>query len=243
MGSEIECHFGYICYQSTEIRIKLLKAIFWDNDGVLVNTETLYQQATKEVLKVHGFELTHLLFVEHFLNRSTGLNSLLEPHNFTVDAISTIRASRNEVYAGLLRTQDLLIDGVEEVLSELSHRYKMLIVTGSQKVHFDLMHEKTGILRYFQFVLTAGDYEFGKPHPSSYLKALERTNLKPENSLVIEDSERGLAAAKGAGLRCWVIRTPIARDCTFVHADMVLADVREVGTQIKKLESSVNASR
>ncbi len=84
------------------------------------------------------------------------------------------------------------------------------------------MHGEIGLTRYFEFVLAREDYGKSKPNPEPYLLALERLGMKAESCIAVEDSERGLAAARAAGLRCLVIPNEITRSCTFSGATAVL---------------------
>ena len=83
-------------------------------------------------------------------------------------------------------------------------------------------------LPYFQFALTSGDYKNSKPHPEPYLKALERSGCRREECLVIEDSERGLIAAREAGLRCIVVPSELTRGRNFDGAYKVLESLTEL---------------
>ncbi|NIQ96969.1 MAG: HAD family hydrolase, partial [Desulfuromonadales bacterium] len=81
----------------------------------------------------------------------------------------------------------------------------MAIVTSSLRHHFDIIHEKSGLLPFFDFVLTREDYKHSKPHPEPYLTALQQLGIAPHHALVVEDSERGLHAARRAEIPCVVV--------------------------------------
>ena len=98
----------------------------------------------------------------------------------------------------------------------------MGIVTSSRKDHFDLIHQSTGLLKYFDFVLTASDYARTKPDPAPYLRAVERSGVGREACVAIEDSERGLESATRAGIRCIVVPSSLTRGCKFVGAHQFL---------------------
>src|SRR5262249_2412762 len=155
--------------------IKMIKAIFWDNDGVLVDTERLYFLATQQVLATVGIDLTKEQYIELFLVQGTGAWHLAAANGFSDSVIEELRNERNMQYGKLLCREHLLIAGVREVLDALHGKYVMGIVTSSAPDHFALIHQTTGLLRYFQFVLTAGDYAHSKPHPDPYLRAVERS--------------------------------------------------------------------
>jgi HAD superfamily hydrolase (TIGR01509 family) len=142
--------------------------------------------------------------------------------------VEKLRAARDELYGRLLQTRDIAVDGAREVLEELAGRFRMGIVTSSKKEHFEIIHRRTGFLSYMDFVVGEGDFRCSKPDPEPYRIALARSGRKPDECLAIEDSERGLKAAKGAGLRCWIIPTPLTKDSDFSAADRVVGDIRRI---------------
>ena len=206
----------------------MLKAILWDNDGVLVDTEHLYLAATRAVLRRRGIDLSDEDYHDLFLTRSRGILHFAEIHGWSDATLEAIRRERNVRYAALLREQSCVLDGVEHVLTALHGRYGMGIVTSAQREHFDIIHATSGLLRYFDFVLASGDYTDPKPHPAPYLKAVERAGVEPHECLVIEDSERGLASATAAGLKCIVVPSRLTAGRPFAAAHCVLATIREL---------------
>ena len=208
----------------------MLKAILWDNDGVLVDTEPLYFLATRETLATRGITIDEAQYLELFLQQSRGILHFADEHGWSEEELKRVRRERSALYSELLREHSRVIDGAEEVLAALHGRYTMGIVTSSQREHFDIIHAKSGLLKYIDFVLTSGDYQNPKPHPEPYLKAVERAGVAKEACIVIEDSERGLAAATAAGLKCVIVPSRLTAGRPFSGAYKVLGDVREVLT-------------
>jgi HAD superfamily hydrolase (TIGR01509 family) len=206
----------------------MIRALFFDNDGVLVDTERLYFRATKQVLEGAGFGLSEEQFRQWFLIEGCGAWHVLEAAGLPAIEIARLRDQRNAVYGELLDHDAFLIDGVREVLDALHGKYVMGVVTSSRRDHFERMHRITGFLRYFDFVLASGDYAKGKPHPDPYLAAVARSGVRREECLAIEDSERGLAAALAAGIRCVVLPTDLTRTLAFAGAARVLEHVADL---------------
>lgn len=206
----------------------MIKAIFWDNDGVLVDTERLHFLATRRVLASVGIPLTREHYIELYLVRGKSAFQLAAEKGTPPDAIKLLREERNILYSSLLRQEDLLIPEAREVIEALHGTYTMGIVTSSKPGHFRLIHEKTGLLPFFHFVITAGDYTHSKPHPEPYLLAVERSGFRKEECLVVEDSERGLTAAIEAGIRCIVVPNEFTRGSNFAGAEKVLKSVKEL---------------
>jgi HAD superfamily hydrolase (TIGR01509 family) len=205
-----------------------VKAIFWDNDGVLVDTEQLYFETTRQTIAPTGIDLTEAEFVELFLVQGRGAWHLLEERGVPLDEIDRLRDLRNATYAAELERAPRLVPGITDVLDALHGRYVMGIVTTCSRDHFDLIHRDSGLLKYFDFVLTPDDYPRKKPHPDPYLRAVEVSGVAPAQCVAIEDSERGLQSATAAGLRCFVVQTRLTRGRAFAGAARVLAAIGDL---------------
>lgn len=204
----------------------MIKAIFWDNDGVLVDTEGIFFRANQEILSGLGISLRWEQFEEISLVRGESVIRLAAKPG--TDVYIKLRQDRDALYADLLTREPLVIDGVRDVLDALQGKYLMGIVTSSGHVHFEIIHRQSGLLPYFQFVLTLKDCPQTKPHPGPYLKAIELSGFTPDECMVIEDSPRGLAAALNAGLRCIVIPSNFTRNQNFAEACKVLDNIKEL---------------
>lgn len=209
-----------------------LKYIFWDNDGVLVDTEAFYYEATKTVLDTVGISLTEKDYQELFLRQAAGAWHFARAKGLSEDEVRELRRRRFDLYSDLVRGRDTVIPGVRDALASLGQRFRQAVVTSSRRYHFNLIHENSGLLEYFEFVLAREDYALSKPHPEPYLKALERTGLAADECLVVEDSERGLTAATDAGLRCWIVPSPLTKDLRFERAERILDSVEDIAEQL-----------
>lgn len=210
--------------------------ILWDNDGVLVNTEGLYFQASRKVLHSVGVEFSREQFQEISLRRGESTFAPAAEAGIGAAEIDRLRLLRDRLYGELLQAQSCVIDGVEEVLQTLHGRVRMGVVTGSRRDQFELAHARSGLTQYMDFVLTREDYEHSKPHPEAYVTAMKRHGLRPSECIVVEDSERGLAAARAAGLSCLVVRSEWTAGSQFPGACKVLESIREVPGEVLRLD-------
>jgi HAD superfamily hydrolase (TIGR01509 family) len=201
-----------------------LEALLFDNDGVLVDTEAFYFQANREALAPFGVALDRASYVELFLRDSRGAWDLLRARGVGELEIGAARAARDRRYEQLLGAGDLLMPGVAAGLAALAGRFRMAIVTSSEPGPFAAVHARAGILHHFELVLTRDQYRLAKPDPEPYLLAVERLGVPASRCLVVEDSERGLRAAKGAKLACWIVPSQLTRGGRFDDADAVLDD-------------------
>jgi HAD superfamily hydrolase (TIGR01509 family) len=206
------------------------KALLWDNDGVLVDTERWYFQATREVLAEVGIDLTEALYFEHFLASDNGVSHVAAARGLSETEIARLRQQRDALYEHHLAHQPLPIPGVRETLHALRPHFTMGIVTSSRRVHFETIHQRTGFLEYFDFAITSDDCENCKPAPDPYLQAIARSGFLTASCLAIEDAPRGLVAARAAGLDCWIVPTTLSRYADFSRAARTLSGVTEVAS-------------
>jgi HAD superfamily hydrolase (TIGR01509 family) len=207
-------------------------AILFDNDGVLVDTEGLYYRATREVLATVGVALDEAAYVELFLREGLGAWHLAAARGLEAAAIELLRAERDRRYGELVDTMEVLIPGVGEHVAALARSYRLAIVTSSEPGPFARTHARTGLLPHFEFTLTRHDYVNSKPDPEPYLCAVARMGVPAQRCLVIEDSERGLRAAKAAGLACWVIPSGLTAAGRFEAADAVLSSLETAARRL-----------
>ena len=206
------------------------KYILFDNDGVLVETEMWYYEASKKALK-EFFDIT-LYFDDYMEIMARGGTAWEQAQSIGIseDKISIARDKRNIYYQQYLKTEDIIIPNVHDVLNELSKKYQMGIVTTSRRVDFEIIHDKRGITNFMDFVLCEEDYPRAKPYPDPYLKGLSLFNGLKEEAIVVEDSQRGLTSAFRAGIDCVVVKN----DFTKTH------DFSKATHKIDKLSDLVN---
>lgn len=194
---------------------------------MLVDTEQWYYSATRRALAELGVELSADVYQQIMVQ---GRSSWDLAQQAGVDAalITQAQLRRDAYYQHHLKTEDITIDGVVEVLEELAQHYQMAIVTTCKRRDFEVIHANGKILRFMQFVLAREDYVQSKPHPEPYLTALDRFSATADEALVIEDSERGLRAARAAAIDCAVVDNHFTRTHDFSDAQFHLSNLREL---------------
>lgn len=205
-----------------------IRHLFWDNDGIFVETEQLYFESTRRILAEVGVDLTLAMYRELLLDQARGAWFMAEARGYDAAAIEEMVQRRNDLYGQLILEQTSFLPHVVSVVESLAPHYAMGIVTSSRKVHFELIHRSGQITKHMDFILWGGMYAKSKPAPDPYLKALELSGADPSEVLVIEDSLRGLRSAHAAGLRCWVIPSPMTASQDFSLADKVLDSIQDL---------------
>lgn len=203
--------------------------ILFDHDGVLVDTEYWYFTANRRALAELGIELDQAL---HLQNMTQGISAwdLARARGVDKAAIERTRSQRNLYYQEYLQHEEIEIPGVEEALRRLSAHHRLAIVTTSKRGDFELIHRHRNIVQYMDFVLTREDYARAKPEPEPYLTGLKRFGCRPDEALVVEDSERGLRSAVAAGIECAVVHNEFTTTHDFSTATYRVDSLAELAT-------------
>lgn len=220
-------------YRTSSQRMKSnYKWLFWDNDGVLVDTEELYFRANQEILSIIDIDLTREDFIRISMKEGRSTFALAQEKGVDPKTIHQLHDRRNLRYSELLNQGICAMENVSETLEKLTEMVSMGVVTSCRRAHFDIIHKTTDLLKYFDFVITTEDVRHTKPDPEPYLKALAKSGCEASDCLVIEDSERGLAAAKAAGIKCIVIPNGFTSQGNFSGAYRILDSIHQVVEEV-----------
>jgi HAD superfamily hydrolase (TIGR01509 family) len=191
------------CQKGSRSEVK--KYVLFDHDGALVDTELWYYKAGERALADIGFVLDKNHYLQG-MSQGSGTWAQARAAGIDEETISRQRKVRDEYYQEYLRTEAIEIAGVVDTLAELSKYVRMAIVTTSKRVDFEVIHERRQIRRFMDLVLVREDYQLAKPHPGPYLTGLQRFGAARDETLVVEDSSRGLSSAVAAGIDCAIVR-------------------------------------
>ena len=201
--------------------------ILFDHDGVLVDTEFWYHKAGERALAEIGFTLDKDQYLRD-MTQSLGTWTQARAAGIDEQTIGRQREVRNVYYQEYLRTEAIEIEGVVETLAELSKYVRMAIVTTAKRVDFEVIHEKRQIRKFMDFILVREDYKIPKPHPEPYLTGLKRFGATKEETLVVEDSSRGLNSAVAAGIDCAIVYNDFTKSHDFSQASHRIANLIEL---------------
>lgn len=205
------------------------KYILFDNDGVLVETEKWYFEANVKALAELNVKLEEDVYLEIMARGGTAWE-VAQKQGITKDIIDKKRFQRDIYYQEFLRTKDIEINGVKDILSDLSHDYKMAIITTSRRVDFDLIHKDRGIVDFMDFTLCVEEYKRAKPYPDPYLAGLKKFNATKEETIVVEDSQRGLNSAYNAQIECIIVENEFTKSHDFSKANYFIKNLKELRT-------------
>lgn len=207
-----------------------LRAVVFDLDGLMFNTEDLYQQAGTEIMRRRG-----KTFEPELLDQVMGrpgpiaLKIMIDWHQLDV-TVEQLAAESEAVLDELLDEHLALMPGLETLLYTLEVTgIPKAIATSSGRRFVEKVLRPFELEPRFQFILTAEDIEHGKPHPDIYLLAASRLQVSPAEMLVLEDSANGCRAAVAAGAFTVAVPSGHSLTHTFPGAQFIaetLADPR-----------------
>jgi len=203
------------------------KYILFDNDGVLVETEQWYFLSNVKILKNMGIELTEERYLEIMVKGQSAF-LLAQEQGINSTEIEKARNRRDNLYQHYIRTENIEIKGVKELISHLKKKYRMAIITSARREDFELIHVSRGISEHMDFVLCSKEYPRSKPYPDPYLKGLEGFNAKKEETIIVEDSQRGLESAHSAGIDCVIVHNHFTRTHDFSKAKHFISSLEEL---------------
>lgn len=220
----------------------MIKAIIFDFDGLMVDTESIWYEAYRDALVEYDFHLT----LEHFgrvIGTSSDALDRLIQENIAMDVdINIINEKAHNYYNEKLLTP-VLREGVQAYVDSAKEAgMKLAVASSSSRDWVTGYLEKLGILQEFKVIKTREDVAQVKPNPALYLAALEELGVDADEAIVFEDSFNGLKAACASGIKCVIVPNPVTAHLPFeghalqLHsmADMKLTEVIEELLQVKK---------
>jgi HAD superfamily hydrolase (TIGR01509 family) len=177
------------------------KAIIFDLDGVIVDSEPRHEQAFLDVFRELGYADRHGVHFPDYYGRSdlTLWVDFIAKHQ-PPQPIEELAARKQDRFLELIRAEQPLFDGLPELVEKLAAHYPMAVASGSQHPVIDAVLAMRQLRRFFAAVVSATDVKRGKPAPDIFLRAAELLGVAPVDCCVVEDSTAGVEAALAAGM-------------------------------------------
>ncbi|AIQ51286.1 beta-phosphoglucomutase [Paenibacillus sp. FSL R7-0331] len=183
----------------------MIKAVIFDLDGVIVSTDEYHYQAWKQISDAEGIpfdrEANERL---RGVSRMESLELILEKASkrYTEEQKLALAERKNVIYRELLNrlSKTDILPGVMKLITALQERH-VLTAIGSSSKNTPVILNKIGLENVFDAVVDGNDIKNSKPDPEVFLLAAERLRISPEDCIVVEDAEAGIAAARAAGMK------------------------------------------
>ncbi len=177
-----------------------VRAVVFDMDGLMLNTEDVFDLAGRELLARRGLEMTDVIRHSMLGRRPVDAFNALILHTGMTDRIEDLMHETRELFEEIAENSLATMPGLHDVLELVELRnLPLAVATSSPRAYMTPLLERFDLLHRFSFTLTAEDVTHGKPHPEIYQLAACKLQVPPGRMLVLEDSETGTRAAHAAG--------------------------------------------
>lgn len=176
-----------------------IKALIFDMDGTLLNTISIHYQAWETVCAKYGITVTKDYFF-HLTGRPILEIGRQIVQDFQATVSPEVLVAEKEALVKANNQPVELIEPIVQLVYNYTGVLPMAIGTGSDREKALHMLTKTGLLHYFDCVVSADDVQNHKPHPETFLRCAEQMGIAPEFCQVFEDGQAGLTAAQSAGM-------------------------------------------
>ena len=209
----------------------MLKAILFDMDGVIVDTEPLHHKAYHRMFVDVNIKVSATLY-ESFTGKSTlsiceQLCSDFKLSETPQALVSLKRMHFNELFesdSGLA-----LIEGVLDLIKDFhSNGLTLVLASSASMPNIDRIFKRFDLDQYFVAKLSGADLKASKPHPEIFIKAAEASGHAREYCMVIEDSTNGITAAKAAGIFCVGYNSANSKNQDYSEANKVITHFKEI---------------
>ncbi|QQS19433.1 HAD family phosphatase [Candidatus Saccharibacteria bacterium] len=204
-----------------------MQAVIFDMDGVLIDSEPIFEQHLQVFLLSLGIEdpskLTHNLKGVSSKNVSRLIIETFEL-DYQVDELIALSRKAYMQHLNNLSALPSIPGAVKLVKSLAAAGHPLALASSASAARIDLFLKKLGLKRYFPVIACGDDVEHSKPAPDIFLLAAARLGVDPANCVVVEDAENGVQAAKTAGMKCIAYGGSEHNSDNLLAADIVVKD-------------------
>ena len=202
------------------------KAILFDLDGVIIDSEAIHHRAYEIALAPFGVDtIPFEIYAEHWSNRGEGL--AYAARAWGVDP-ARLKLEKEALFLDLLRREGDLRAGAKAAVSSLAARWPTALATGSERAAARHVLERFGLEACFRVVVGREDYQRDKLVPDAFLRAVVLLGVEARECVAIEDSWKGLAAARAARIPCIVVPNDYTRAAPFEGACLRLESMESL---------------
>lgn len=207
-----------------------MKAVLFDLDGVILNSEPIYTEINRKVL-----DYFHVHYTEDIFNECIGTTNhktyqiFKDAYNLPYTIEEMVEYHSKIVLDTFTNADYVPSDGIPALLATLKHHHIPTAIASSSPKHIiNIILNKLNLIEYFQEIVSGEEVAHGKPAPDTFLEAAKRLTIAPADCVVIEDSKHGSIAAKAAGMTCIGYQNLGSGNQDLSAADVIVNSITEI---------------
>tara|TARA_B110001452_G_scaffold259363_1_gene255622 strand:- start:84 stop:740 length:657 start_codon:yes stop_codon:yes gene_type:complete len=209
----------------------MLKAVIFDMDGVIVNSEPLHHLAYKKMFEEFKLDVSNSLY-ESFTGQSTYsiCEQLCEIFDLKVDANALVLSKRKHFKIIFENDSSFeMIDGAMNLIKDyFENNLTLVLASSASMTNIERIFKKFDLNKFFKAKISGADLKESKPNPEIFIKAAQLAGFKKEECIVIEDSTSGIAAAKSAQIYCVGYDSLNSKNQNYDKANLVINNFKEI---------------
>ena len=213
----------------------MIKAVIFDMDGVMIDSEPLWEKTERILLARRDIEYTPT-----YRDQIVGLNQndsgklLVDIFNLKED-VQDIINERVEILTGIYEEELELVSELLPLINQLKeHNYHLAVASSSPMRVIDFVLDMFSLHQHFPVVVSGECTDDGKPHPAIYLHTADRLDIEPHECVAIEDSINGVKSAKAAGMYCIAVPDKRLSQEEFKNADLIVSSLNRISPELIK---------
>ena len=209
----------------------MLKAIIFDMDGVLVNSEPLHRKAYFNMFEEFNLNVSNRLY-ESFTGKSTSTicKELCEIFNLSISHEKLMFSKRKHFKTIFDNDPEFqMIDGALSLIKNyFYHNLTLIVASSASMTNINRIFKKFDLDKFFKAKISGADLKESKPNPEIFIKAAKLSGFSKSECIVVEDSTNGIIAAKSAEIFCIGFNSPNSKNQNYKEADLITNDLNEI---------------
>lgn len=213
----------------------MIKAVIFDMDGVMIDSEPLWEKTERILLARRDIEYTPT-----YRDQIVGLNQndsgklLIDTFELN-EKVEDVISERVEILTAIYEEELEVVRDLIPLLDDLrDHQFKLAVASSSPLRVINFVLDMFSLHEYFPTVVSGECTDNGKPHPAIYLHTADRLEVEPSECVAIEDSINGLRSAKAAGMYCIAVPDKRLSQVEFQNADLIVPNLNRISPELIK---------
>jgi HAD superfamily hydrolase (TIGR01509 family) len=212
----------------------MIKAVIFDMDGVIINSEATWIKVVEDIFTEYGYEYT-----KYFHKKIFGSNAarVMKQNLDIKDSEAEIGRKIVKRFVYIIKNEGVKeVLGIYQLLDQVNKKFVLAIASSTPKAAIELILKKLGIRDYFSVIISGYQVKNPKPYPDIYLAVAEKLKLKPKECIAIEDSPNGVKSAKNAGMKCIALKNKYTdeKELKQAGADILVSSLDEITDKLLK---------